>query len=94
MPSPFPGMNPYLERAGVWESFHTELVVAMKRQIAEQLPDQYVVRIENRVYIHEPPTSPGTSAGSMWAWRGRPARPRQRSKRRRASRWTRWTWSG
>jgi hypothetical protein len=55
MPSPFPGMNPYLERATAWESFHPSLIVAAHLQIASQLPPEYVVRIENRVYIHEPP---------------------------------------
>ncbi len=55
MPSPFPGMNPYLERATAWESLHTDLIVAIKAQIAAQLPPEYVIRTENRVYIHEPP---------------------------------------
>jgi hypothetical protein len=54
MPSPFPGMNPYLERVTAWESLHTDLIVAIKAQIAAQLPGEYVIRTENRVYIHEP----------------------------------------
>jgi len=29
MPTPFPGMDPYLERTGVWEEVHTRLIVAM-----------------------------------------------------------------
>jgi hypothetical protein len=48
-------MNPYLERATAWESFHPALIVAAHLQIASQHPPDYVVRIENRVYIHEPP---------------------------------------
>ena len=59
MPSPFPGMNPYLERASAWESFHHALIVAAQLQIAPQTPPEYVVRIEHRVYIHEPPHEPG-----------------------------------
>ncbi len=27
MPSPFPGMNSYLERANIWEDFHQSLGV-------------------------------------------------------------------
>ncbi|MCE9560712.1 MAG: DUF4058 family protein [Planctomycetes bacterium] len=54
MPSPFPGMNPYLERATAWDSFHPEFIVHAKLHIAAQLRPEYVVRIENRVYIHEP----------------------------------------
>ena len=26
MPSPFPGMDPYLEAQGLWESFHAAMV--------------------------------------------------------------------
>jgi hypothetical protein len=28
MPSPFPGMNPYLEQADVWDDFHQSLSTA------------------------------------------------------------------
>ena len=55
MPSPFPGMNPYLERATAWESFHPNFIATAFEHIAAQLPPEYIVRIENRVYIHEPP---------------------------------------
>jgi Protein of unknown function (DUF4058) len=55
MPSPFPGMNPYLERATAWESFHPQFIAAAVTHIAAQLRPEYVVRIESRLYIHEPP---------------------------------------
>lgn len=55
MPSPFPGMNPYLERASAWESFHPNFISTAQFQLARQLRPGYVVRIEHRVYIHEPP---------------------------------------
>src|SRR4051812_45785928 len=55
MPSPFPGMNPYLERATAWESFHPHFITTTFQHIAAQLPPAYVIRIEYRVYIHEPP---------------------------------------
>jgi len=48
-------MNPYLERATAWESFHPNFISAAHFRIAEQLPAEYVVRIENKIYIHEPP---------------------------------------
>jgi hypothetical protein len=48
-------MNPYLERATAWESFHPNFISAAHFLLAGQLPPEYVVRIENRVYIHEPP---------------------------------------
>ena len=55
MPSPFPGMNPYLERASVWESFHPNLISAAHFHIAAQVLPRYIVQVETRLYIHEPP---------------------------------------
>ena len=51
----FPVMNPCLERALAWESFHPGFISAAHFQIAAQLPTEYAVQIENRHYIHEPP---------------------------------------
>lgn len=34
MPSPFPGMNPYLERPDVWLDFHNRFVVRFADQLA------------------------------------------------------------
>ena len=55
MPSPFPGMNPYLERASVWHDFHGRFVPAIAEAVGSQMADQFVVRIDDHVYIHEPP---------------------------------------
>lgn len=54
MPSPFPGMNPYLERATVWPSFHSNFINEAQVHLSDNLPPEYVVVIEDRVYIHEP----------------------------------------
>src|SRR5262249_19691741 len=53
--SPFPGMNPYLERAGIWESFHPNFISTAQFHLTAQLRPRYLVRIETRMYIHEPP---------------------------------------
>src|SRR4051812_246291 len=55
MPSPFPGMNPYLERQTAWDSFHPHFIAACLDRVAEQLGPEYIVRIESRLYIHELP---------------------------------------
>lgn len=55
MPSPFPGMNPYLERVAVWDSFHPHFITTAFAQLAAQVRPKYVVDIETRLYIHEPP---------------------------------------
>src|SRR5919199_1411853 len=43
MPSPFPGMDPYLE-GSEWASLHVELSSEIARQLAPQLRPKYVVR--------------------------------------------------
>lgn len=50
MPSPFPGMDPYLEYAAFWSSFHTRFIVAIADEIAPQLRPQYYVEVESRTY--------------------------------------------
>ena len=54
MPSPFPGMNPYLESPDVWEMFHTHFIVEAHRRLAEAVQPKYEVQTESRLYIHEP----------------------------------------
>jgi hypothetical protein len=54
MPSPFPGMNPYLERAAVWPMFHSQFISTCQQRLSRQVRPKYVVRLEARVYIHEP----------------------------------------
>ncbi len=55
MPSPFPGMNPYLEQADVWTDFHETLIVAIRDSLRTQLDPRYIVKIDEQLYIHEPP---------------------------------------
>ncbi len=50
MPSPFPGMNPYLEHPAFWSSFHTRLMVAIADAIEPQLSSHYYVDVETRTY--------------------------------------------
>jgi len=50
MPSPFPGMDPYLEFPAFWSSFHTRLIVAIAEAIEPQLSPQYYVEVESRTY--------------------------------------------
>ena len=50
MPSPFPGMNPYLEQPAFWSSFHTRLMVAIADTVAPQLRPNYYIEVETRTY--------------------------------------------
>lgn len=51
MPSPFPGMDPYLEDPGLWPDVHHSLISEIRRVLAAQLRPKYLVRIEERAYI-------------------------------------------
>ncbi len=50
MPSPFPGMDPYLE-GPLWPDVHHALASQIRRQIVSQLPSRYVARIETQIII-------------------------------------------
>lgn len=51
MPSPFPGMDPYLERPGFWPDVHLELIRACRAALAPQVAPRYYVAVEQRTYI-------------------------------------------
>jgi hypothetical protein len=49
MPSPFPGMNPYLENSALWSDFHHRVITAIADLLAPQLEPKYIVAIERRI---------------------------------------------
>jgi len=51
MPTPFPGMDPYLERSGLWEEVHAGLIVAIQQHLSALLRPRYRVAIERRTYL-------------------------------------------
>ena len=51
MPTPFPGMDPYLERTGVWEEMHTRLIVAIADALGPQVRPKYRAGVEQRTYL-------------------------------------------
>jgi hypothetical protein len=50
MPTPFPGMDPYLEQPGIWQQVHTRLIVAIADALVPKVSPKYRVDIELRVY--------------------------------------------
>ena len=54
MPSPFPGMDPYLENSLIWPDVHSALMVAIRDDISAQLSPRYYVALESRIYLSEP----------------------------------------
>ena len=55
MPSPFPGMDPYLENPVWWPDFHHSFITYMRDALQPSLRPRYRARIGERVYIVEPP---------------------------------------
>jgi hypothetical protein len=53
MPSPFPGMNPYLEQPTFWSSFHSRLIVAIADTLAPILRPYYYIEVESRTYFSD-----------------------------------------
>jgi Protein of unknown function (DUF4058) len=53
MPSPFPGMNPYLEQEECWQDFHQSFIPLVRALLAEQVRPAYVVKVEEHLFIHE-----------------------------------------
>ncbi len=58
MPSPFPGMDPYLESADVWEDFHQTYIARLRAQLNRVLPPGYVARLELAIFVHEADATP------------------------------------
>jgi len=55
VPSPFPGMDPYVEMQE-WEDFHSRFNLAVADAIQPLVRPKYVVRVERRIYVDRPET--------------------------------------
>jgi hypothetical protein len=55
MPSPFPGMDPYLEKNPVFHELHTQMLAIAQAQLQPQLRPKYVAKLERHL-----------SEGSVW----------------------------
>jgi Protein of unknown function (DUF4058) len=53
MPSPFPGMDPFLELQE-WDDFHSKFNTAVSDALQPQVAPRYIVRAERRVYVESP----------------------------------------
>src|SRR5258708_28909620 len=52
MPSPFPGMDPYLEAH--WRDVHASLIIYARDALQEVLPSSLLARVEERVVLETP----------------------------------------
>jgi len=53
MASPFPGMDPFPDQQE-WSDFHATMITVVRELLVREMPSDYVVRIERRIYLeHE-----------------------------------------
>ena len=50
MPSPFPGMEPYLEHPDFWQETHHWLISLIAESLVPQIRPKYEIAIEKRIY--------------------------------------------
>lgn len=54
MPSPFPGMNPYLEQSDTWHDFHVNFIVRSRETLSAQVGTEYLVTIQTSAALQLP----------------------------------------
>lgn len=65
MPSPFPGMNPYLEQEDAWHDFHERFSPACSDVLLPQISPKYIITFGKRVFIHDVPESERLPGGPL-----------------------------
>ncbi len=53
MPSPFPGMDPYLETPALWSDFSASFITYLRDVLIDCLPENYEARIDEKVSLVE-----------------------------------------
>lgn len=51
MPSPFPGMDPYIEERSLWPDMHQRMITYMAEFLQPQVRPQYLTRIGERIEL-------------------------------------------
>lgn len=51
MPSPFPGMDPYLENPGIFPDFHDAFIAYLRESMQPELPEPYVAALGRRAWV-------------------------------------------
>lgn len=64
MPSPFPGMDPYLE-GSLWMTFHAQLVAEIARQLAPKIRPRYLALTTER-FVMEMPEGVAVATSSLY----------------------------
>ena len=56
-------MNPYIEQDAIWQSFHLRFLAEISDRLVEQLRPNYIIMIDEHVYVHELPDAPRRLVG-------------------------------
>ena len=76
MPSPFPGMDPYLENSGLWRDFHQRFITMLADALLPALPDDYDARSEEQIRLVEvPPRIPQEYRPDIGVYKPRAPKP-------------------
>ena len=53
MPSPFPGMDPFLEHSHAFHDFHERFVPRIADALTSSIRPKYIAQVDENVYVHE-----------------------------------------
>ena len=75
MPSPFPGMDPYLENREIFPDFHDSAITYLREALQASLPAPYFAALGRRVWIEVSRRSVGPDVQIQRGRTGVPPRP-------------------
>lgn len=65
MPSPFPGIDPFIESSNRWNDFHHGMLVAMRTQMNAGLPPEFIARLGTRVQMTAEDVPPSANSKAL-----------------------------
>jgi Protein of unknown function (DUF4058) len=66
MPSPFPGMDPYIENPALWSDFHNDLAAEIRAQLNRCIQPRYFARLTPYVTYEVVEVDRYTGCVRMW----------------------------
>jgi len=51
VPSPFPGVDPYIEASGRWLGFHNVFITYLNEFLNQRLPEHYAATVDERIQL-------------------------------------------
>jgi hypothetical protein len=73
MPSPFPGMDPYLEDPAVFPDLHDSMITYLREALQARLPEPYYAALGSRVWVDYSDRTIGPDVNVLHRGRERPS---------------------